>query len=501
MKAVMVMFDSLNRHMLNPYGFDQSLTPNFSRLAKHTVRFDTCYSGSLPCMPARRELHTGRYNFLHRCWGPLEPFDDSMPEILKNNSVHSHLASDHIHYWEDGGATYHTRYSTWEFFRGHEGDPWKGVVGGVEDTDPQIFRFNGIRKTMYDQDIINRGYLRNEKDHPQVQTFKAGMEFIKTNAEKDRWFLQLETFDPHEPFFTYEKYKELYPSDYSGPRFDWPDYRAVTETPEQVAEARRSYLALLSMCDHYLGELLDLFDRLDLWKDTLLIVNTDHGFLLSEHNYWGKNYMPPYNELTHTPLFIWDPRFEKKQETRSALVQTIDIPATILEYFGITPPQDMQGRSIAPLISENKAVRKAGLFGFHGGHVCCTDGRYIYMKAPASPQNAPLYNYTLIPNHMHKFFPPVEIKTMEKAKPFSFTKEMPLMRFSALMRYDGVQHSKSGVYQYGDLLFDLSEDPNQERPIRDNPSLLKEMRDCLVSLMKENDAPPEQYERLGLQKN
>ena len=52
-------------------------------------------------MPARRELHTGRYNFMHRCWGPIEPFDESMPQILKENGIHSHLVSDHAHYWEE----------------------------------------------------------------------------------------------------------------------------------------------------------------------------------------------------------------------------------------------------------------------------------------------------------------------------------------------------------------------------------------------------------------
>lgn len=114
MKAVMLMFDSLNRGMLAPYGCDWTKTPNFARLAERTVRFDQCYAGSLPCMPARRELHTGRYNFLHRSWGPVEPFDDSVPQILRENGVYSHLISDHMHYWEDGGATYHQRYNSWE---------------------------------------------------------------------------------------------------------------------------------------------------------------------------------------------------------------------------------------------------------------------------------------------------------------------------------------------------------------------------------------------------
>ena len=62
MRVLMVMFDSLNRDMLEPYGGNLVKTPNFTRMAEHSVTFDNCYAGSLPCMPARRELHTGRYN-------------------------------------------------------------------------------------------------------------------------------------------------------------------------------------------------------------------------------------------------------------------------------------------------------------------------------------------------------------------------------------------------------------------------------------------------------
>mgnify|MGYP000246594658 FL=1 len=123
MKALMVMYDSLRRDLLSVYG-GPIPTPNFERLAAHTVCFDKSYVGSLPCMPARRELHTGRYNFLHRSWGPMEPYDDSMPEILKKHGIHSRLATDHYHYVEDGGCTYHSRYSSWSCYRGQESDNW-----------------------------------------------------------------------------------------------------------------------------------------------------------------------------------------------------------------------------------------------------------------------------------------------------------------------------------------------------------------------------------------
>ena len=82
MKAVFLLFDSLNRHLLEPYRGTRIATPNFARLAERSVTFERHYVGSMPCMPARRDMQTGRLSFLHRSWGPLEPFDNSFPELL-----------------------------------------------------------------------------------------------------------------------------------------------------------------------------------------------------------------------------------------------------------------------------------------------------------------------------------------------------------------------------------------------------------------------------------
>jgi arylsulfatase A-like enzyme len=102
MKTVFLLFDSLNLRMLNSYGGNYFETTNFNRLAKKSIQFNNHYVGSMPCMPARRDMHSGRLSFLHRSWGPLEPFDNSFPEILRNNKIYSHLITDHYHYFEDG---------------------------------------------------------------------------------------------------------------------------------------------------------------------------------------------------------------------------------------------------------------------------------------------------------------------------------------------------------------------------------------------------------------
>ncbi|MFI6713670.1 sulfatase [Kribbella sp. NPDC050470] len=473
------MYDSLNRRMLPPYGAEGVHAPNFSRLAERSVTYDNCYAGSMPCMPARRELHTGRYNFLHRSWGPLEPYDDSTPELLRQHGVYTHLATDHQHYWEDGGATYHNRFSTYEFFRGQEGDRWKGHVRDPEPP-PTLNGSNFLSR----QDWINRQYLTDESRHSQTLTFDAGIEFIRTNLAEDRWFVQIETFDPHEPFFSYDEYRRLQGIDTEAPVFDWPSYRRVIEAPGEVERARGEYLALLAMCDRSLGRVLDVFDEHSLWDDTMLIVCTDHGFLLGERGWWGKSVQPWFDETIHTPLFVWDPEAAAAGVRRDALVQTIDLGPTLLDYFDVERPPDMQGLSL-----RGNEMREAALFGAHGGHVNVTDGRYVYMRACADPTNTPLYDYTLMPTHMRARFTPQELHDASLVAGFGFTKGAPLLRVPS--------QALGNPWWHGSLLFDLEHDPQQRTPLADDDLELR-MAGLLVDEMRRNDAPAEQFVRLGL---
>ena len=275
------MYDTLCRHFMPSYGNEWIKAPNFERLAKKTTQFQNFYVGSMPCMPARREMHTGRYNFLHRSWGPLEPFDDSMPAILDKNGVHSHKVTDHHHYWEDGGATYHQRYTTFDLVRGQEGDKWVGDVEKLRDPAYGSDRWPEHQRLPFQkQDNINREHMGRTELQPQYKTFSLGLDFIERNRDADRWYLQIETFDPHEPFFTHKEFQDLYPHEYDGPEFDWPPYREIREDEQTVEHIRYMYASLVSFCDQQLGRVLDLFDEYNLWKDTMLLVNTDHGFLM-----------------------------------------------------------------------------------------------------------------------------------------------------------------------------------------------------------------------------
>lgn len=497
MKVVMLMFDSLNRHMLPPYGCDWIHAPNFARLAQRTVTFDRSYVCSMPCMPARRDLHTARPNFMHRSWGPVEPWDDSIPQMLKEAGVSSHLITDHYHYLEDGGATYHNRYSTWECFRGQEGDPCYAMLDELPPIDA-VGRNAMADDAFTRQDRINRGRMPDESDQPQSKTIAAGVDFINRNHDKDRWFLQIETFDPHEPFFTQRKYKDLYAEHYNryraagGKIFDWPLYHFSDETPEQVEHLRYEYASLLSMCDAKLGDVLDAMDANNMWEDTMLIVCTDHGFLLGEHDCCAKIWMPFFEEVSHTPFFVWDPRSGRSNVRSDALVQpAVDIGPTVLEVFGLERTPDMRGHDLSKTLTDDSPVRKAGIFGVFGAQLNVTDGRYVYMRAPANEDNQPLFEHTLMPTSMRSRFSVDSLQDMTLAKPLSFTKGIQPLKIPTGRKLS----SHPGLRQ--NLLYDVQADPHQQHPIED-AAIESRMTELLKETMAYNDAPPEQYDRLGL---
>ncbi|MBU5895169.1 sulfatase, partial [Vibrio cholerae O1] len=73
-----------------------------------------------------------------------------------------------------------------------------------------------------------------------------------------------------------------------------------------------------------------------------------------------------YNEIANTPFFIRDPSCKTQGERRSALAQTIDIPATLLDYFGVEKPASMTGQSLLPVVRSDEKIRDYALFGYFG---------------------------------------------------------------------------------------------------------------------------------------
>lgn len=440
----------------------------------------------MPCIPARRDLHTGTYNFLHRSWGPLEPFDFSVFEELKNNGVYTHLCTDHSHYFEDGGATYHNRYNTWEGFRGQEGDRWAPQDYGVVPSNRSPKSKQGISSRQHYANITR---MATEQNMSSVETFNSGLEFIENHANQDNWFLQIETFAPHEPFYVPQRYRDMYGQN-DEVYFNWPAYGPIdaddSNNQYDISQLRKEYAALITMCDHYLGEVLDLMDRHSLWDDTMLIVNTDHGFLLGEHDFLGKNFPPMYDEVIHTPFFLHVPGINMKEYNH--LAQTTDIAPTLLDYFGLEIPVCITGKSLLRALGNDEAIHDSILFGIHGGHVNITDGKHTFMKANVADDNQPYVECTLMPTKMRGYFSKEELKTACLAKGDKYSNHIPYLKY----------YSKTYMNSkmFGDLLFS-SADVFQQENITDD-ELVEKYTQLLKLKMEWLEAPDEEFIRLGL---
>ena len=483
MKTIFIVMDSLNRHYLNTYNPSSWVkTPNLDRLAARSLVFDNHYCCSMPCMPARRDLFTGRINFLETPWAPIQPWDDCLqPELRRQQGVYSHLITDHYHYFHSGGEGYHTRFDSWEFQRGQESDAWNPLV---ESPEPPPFKGRNTRSYWANREFIDP---ECDEDYPTPQCFLRAIEFLENNHEADNWHLHVEVFDPHEPFVCPTHYRELYEDHWEADyHFDWPPYGPVAEDPAVVDHIRKCYAATLSMADAWLGRLLDRMDELGSWQDTVLVLTTDHGHLLSEHGYWAKNYMFDYQELVHIPLLVCAPGVTPRRV--SALTSAIDLMPTFMELYGAQLPPHVHGRSLRHLFDRDHKHHDAVLYGYFGKDVNMTDGRHTYCRQPLP--GSFVYHHTAMPCGFRDFHSREQMAGAACGVFLKNTYGIPHFRF----KVESHRHHNAPDFH---PLYDLANDPQQQRPIH-NGELEARMAAYLKDLLDRYEAPECQAIRLGL---
>ncbi|MBI5949043.1 MAG: sulfatase [Chloroflexi bacterium] len=492
--AVVILLDSLNRHMLGAYGGREFATPNLDRFAARSVRFQNHYTGSLPCMPARHDLLCGALDFLWKPWGSIEVWEDAITVALRQAGITSMLLSDHPHLFEVGGENYHTDFTAWEYERGHESDPWK------TRPDPSWIgapHWAGV-KFAYEN---SRGYFRDEADFPGPRTMAASARWLEEDSSyADRYFLFVDEFDPHEPFDTPEHYARMYDDTWEGPHLIWPPYHAATTskgvlTPRQAHQVRSCYGGKLTMIDHWFGRVMEALDRTNAWEDTAVIVCTDHGHYLGEKDIFGKPAVPVYEPLGHIPLMISWPGQAPRDVT--ALTTSVDIHATLREIFGVAARHRTHGVSLVPLVTGQVAsVRDYALSGVWGREVHLVDGRHKYARAPQG-ENSPISvwsnRWSTMPAGPTKLnLPPPDDRAWLDHMPGT---RIPVIR-QPFQPGDMLPYWAGGRFT-GNHLYDLGIDPTEDENRAGHP-LERDMADLLRQALQSIEAPDDQLARLGL---
>jgi len=258
------------------------------------------------------------------------------------------------------GYHYDRGFDGWMWIRGQEHDRYVTDPIDVElPCAPNKVRMGeeGLR-----QHLLNVSRRRHECDYFVANTMIEAARWLERNREHERFFLYVDTFDPHEPWDPPRWYVDLYDPGYEGEEVTYPAYRPCDYlTDDELNHARALYAGEVTMVDHWVGHLLNRVKDLDLWEDTAIIFTTDHGFYHGEHGLIGKSIITPtahglvplYSEVAHIPLLIRAPGM--KPGRCEAMVQPPDLMPTILELASAGIPDTVQGSSLLPLMDEEEA--------------------------------------------------------------------------------------------------------------------------------------------------
>src|ERR687896_2035140 len=392
MNVIVVILDSLRRDHVGVYGNDRIRTPNLDALAEESLRFTRAYPESIPTLPARRAIHTGLRTWPFRNWIPPEgetfmpagwqriPEEQTtLSEILKAQGFSTVLFSDTQHLFK-ASMNFQRGFRVYDWIRGQERDRYRPTMG-VSQEQVEKMVVPGNSENMVDkvrQYLANTANRETEEDWFAPQVFTMASQFLETSDPGQPFFLVVDCFDPHEPWDPPEEYVSLYDEGYNGPEPIVPNYSDAGWIGERELERMRAlYAAEVTMTDRWFGNFLDKMNSSGLSENTLLIVPSDHGAALGEHNATGKPFWALYPELTDIPFFIRHPEGKGAGQTSDYYASTHDVAPTVLGVLGMEPPQPMEGHDLSVLLNGKEPEPRDHFTLGYNEYVWARDDRYV----------------------------------------------------------------------------------------------------------------------------
>ncbi len=537
MNVILILLDSLNKSYIEPYGNKRVETKNMQKLAQKGVTFENHFICSAACMPARRELFSGRKNeFLWKFWGCMEPFDRHIAIEAKTLGAVTALITDHYHYWEKstGIYGYHENYMYTNLIRGHEFDTASSEPLEDAENYPNWvksyikWRPPGQKTSQYYRNVK---HFKSEKDFHAPKVMQAACDWLDKNHSHDKFFLHLESFDPHEPWYVPEPYRSMY-GPYNESFTCWPPYqnnkmflKFMEETSEEELQfIRNQYRGKVTMVDRWLGKVFEKMNQYSLWENTMIILTTDHGHALAEPGKIIKKFAkshPIFEDVANIPLIIYHPEIEGNKRISSTFSTIVDIRATILEALGAKREQKLfiDGYSLIPVLKgEKQSIRDCIVYGTFGAGVHLTTRDATYIRG--FDVNAKLYHYSssypmiLSPGTISQFSDVTGLKAnFEKAEKLLINILYTRMESGLFIPGVKIPHWKIPVpaiffsgglkkrEQKQNYLFDRKEDPNFHNNLAGKPEaeeLEVKMLKKMIDVTRKEGCPTEQFERLML---
>ena len=352
---ILIISDTLRRDAVSLFGANWISTPNLDRFAREAVAFDNALVSSFPTVLARNDVLTGRYTFTYKGWQPIDSDDVTLPEILGKAGILTALVADNPNAFTPG-FNYQRGFAAWEVTRGQAQDNFRSAPRDVKlPCAPEKCRDNHTVITQYLRNVAHRS---REEDYFVAQTMTKAAAWLEENNDGRRFFLYVDTFDPHEPWDPPRYYVDRYDAGYQGEEVIYPRYDRWREflSESELKHCRALYAGEVRMVDRWIGFLLDRIASLDLLRNTAVIIMSDHGFFLGEHGYIGKALihgtyqdLPLYPVIARIPMMIYFPGCSGGSRVL-AQVQPVDLMPTVLDLLGVAKPPSIESPSLVPLL-------------------------------------------------------------------------------------------------------------------------------------------------------
>jgi len=361
-KIILIIFDSLRRDCVGAYGsppWGRVSTPNFDGFAGESIILDRAYPESLPTLPTRRAIYTGRrvYPF-HDAdfrlkgdfvgapgWGPIPEEQPTLAEILGEAGYRTGLISDVYHMFKPS-KNFWRGFDQWTFLRGKEKDPARsGPALSQEEVDywlPEEMQSPGSISQIR-QCVLNMRDRGLEEEYFAPRVFREASKWLEQNMDADSFFLTVESFDPHGPFLVPPHYRKMY-DDVTGREQIKAGY-GTTEgmDPALIRRTRANYSGLVTLCDRWFGHFLESLRVTGLLEECLVIFTSDHGHSIGDSGYLGKRGYPSGPEIFRVPLMVRHPDGRGAGMRSPIFVQHTDISAEIIQRAGVEGLESVDG--------------------------------------------------------------------------------------------------------------------------------------------------------------
>ena len=386
--VLMIVCDDLNTHV-STSGYPHISTPAFDELAESGMTFGRAYCQYPVCGPSRASFLSGLYP---ESTGILDNRSDirqtrpgtvSMPQRFKESG-----------YWTG---------STGKVFHNTSTDPgdvaWHEFVRFENEEMPMV---TPIRKAFEaEHGPVDEGKARRlwKEFYPTIATQTRGQQpgygptGLRDEQHKDgknarqivSWleeksygekpfFMACGIHKPHGPFLAPNAYFDMYPKQSlkfspappnfwdQAPktamvkRYEGFGFELGVENDPLRREYMQAYHACISFIDAQIGLVFDTLKRAGQWDNTIIILTSDHGYQLGEHFMWGK--VTLFEVCNRVPLVIRVPGRTKPGSSSEGLVELVDLYPTLAELCKVAAPDDLQGRSLVPMLLDPKSAGK-----------------------------------------------------------------------------------------------------------------------------------------------